>query len=82
MRGFPGDASGKNPPANAGEVRDVGSIPELGRSPGGEYGDPLQYSCLEVPWTEQPGRLQSIELQGVRDWSDLACIHAQGSINT
>ena len=67
MRGFPGDASGKNPPANAGEVRDVGSIPELGRSPGGEYGDPLQYSCLEVPWTEQPGRLQSIELQGVRD---------------
>ena len=67
MRGFPGDASGKNPLANAGEVRDVGSIPELGRSPGGEYGDPLQYSCLEVPWKEQPGRLQSIELQGVRD---------------
>ena len=67
MRGFPGDASGKNPFANAGEVRDVGLIPELGRSPGGEYGNPLQYSWLEVPWTEQPGRLQSIELQGVRD---------------
>ena len=34
----------KNPPANAG---DAGSIPELGRSPGGEHGNPLQYSCLE-----------------------------------
>ena len=37
----------KNPPANAGHVRDVGSIPELGRSPGGGHGNSLQYSCLE-----------------------------------
>ena len=37
----------KNPPANAGDVRDTGSIPELGRSPGGENDNPLQYSCLE-----------------------------------
>ena len=36
----------KNPPANAG---DVGSIPGLGRSPGGGHGNPLQYSCLENP---------------------------------
>ena len=39
----------KNPPANAGDSRDVGSIPGLGGSPGGEYGNPLQYSCLENP---------------------------------
>ena len=37
----------KNPPANAGNVRDVGSIPGLGRSPGEKSGDLLQYSCLE-----------------------------------
>ena len=37
----------KNLSANAGDVRDVGSIPGSGRSPGGGYGNPLQYSCLE-----------------------------------
>ena len=36
----------KNPPASVGEVRDVGSIPGSGRSPGGGHGNPLQYSCL------------------------------------
>ena len=39
----------KNPPANAGDLTDVGSIPGLGRSPGGGQGNPLQYSCLENP---------------------------------
>ena len=39
----------KDLPANAGDIRDVGSIPELGRSPGGGHGNPLQYSCLENP---------------------------------
>ena len=39
----------KNPPANAGEVRDSGLIPESEISPGGGHGDPLQYSCLENP---------------------------------
>ena len=39
----------KNPPANAGEVRDAGSIPGSGRSSGGGKGTPLQYSCLENP---------------------------------
>ena len=38
---------GKNPPANAGEVRDAGSISGLGRSPGRGHSNPLQYSCLE-----------------------------------
>ena len=39
----------KNLPANAGNVRDLGSIPGLGRSSGGGHGNPLQYSCLENP---------------------------------
>ena len=39
----------KNLPANAGDIRDAGSIPRLGRSPGGEHGNPLQYFCLESP---------------------------------
>ena len=47
----------KNPPAIAGDVRDVDSIPGSGRSPGGGNGNPLQYSCLENPTEEEPGRL-------------------------
>ena len=39
----------KNPPANARDIRDTGSIPVLGRSPGGGNGNPLQYSCLGNP---------------------------------
>ena len=39
----------KNPPANTGDLRDAGSIPESGRSPGGANGNPLQYPCLENP---------------------------------
>ena len=39
----------KNPPANAGDAGDAGSIPGSGRSPGGGNGNPLQYSCLENP---------------------------------
>ena len=37
----------KNPPANSGDIRDTGSIPSSGRSPGGGDGNPLQYSCLK-----------------------------------
>ena len=39
----------KNSPANAGNVRDAGSVPGLGRSPGGQHGSPLQYFCLQNP---------------------------------
>ena len=39
----------KNPPGNAEDIRDVGSILGLQRSPGGGHGNPLQYSCLENP---------------------------------
>ena len=52
----------KNLPANTG---DPSSIPGLGQSPGEENGNSLQYSCLEIPRTEEPGRLQSMELQRV-----------------
>ena len=45
-------------------LRDIGSIPGSGRSLGGRYGNPLQYSCLENP-TEVPGGLQSMGLQRV-----------------
>ena len=39
----------KNLPANSGDIRDMGLILQLGRSPGGGHGDPLQYSCLQNP---------------------------------
>ena len=39
----------KNMPANAGDIRDIGSIPRLGRSPGRGHGNQLQDSCLENP---------------------------------
>ena len=39
----------KNLLANAGDIRDAGSVPLLGRSPGGRHSNPLQYSCLENP---------------------------------
>ena len=45
--GFPGGAGVKNLPANAGDTRDAGSIPGLGKFPGGGHGNPLQYSCPE-----------------------------------
>ena len=44
-----GGASGKEPACQCRRRRDAGSIPELGRSPGGGHGYPLQYSCLENP---------------------------------
>jgi len=44
--GFPGGSDGKESTCNVG---DLGSIPRLGRSPGGGHGNPLQYSCLENP---------------------------------
>ena len=46
---FQGALVVKNLPANAGDVRDVGSIPQSRRSSGGGHGHPLQYSCLENP---------------------------------
>ena len=50
----------KNMFSNAG---DVSLVVGLGRSSGEGYGIPVQYSCLEIPWTEEPGRLQSMGSQ-------------------
>ena len=44
---------------------DMGLIPGSGRSPREENGYPLQYSCQRIPWTEEPGGLQSMGLQSV-----------------
>ena len=57
---FPSGSVVKNPLANAG---DVGSIPGPGRSPGVRNDNPLQYSSWEIPWTEEPGGLQSMGSQ-------------------
>jgi len=68
-RGFPGGTSGKILPANSGDSEDLGSIPGLGRSPGGGNGNPLQFLVWKIPWTEEPGGLQSMGPQRVRhDW--------------
>ena len=49
----------KNPPAcSEGDTRDTNLIPGSGRSPGEGDGNPPQDSCLEIPWTEEPGRPQ------------------------
>ena len=53
--GFPGGSVVKNTPANAG---DATSIPGLGRSSGEGNGNPLQYSCWGIPWSEGPGGLR------------------------
>ena len=45
----------KNMPFNAGDIRGAGSIPRLGRSPGGVHGNLLQYSCLANPKDEEAG---------------------------
>ena len=56
----------KNPPVNAEELRDMGSVLESGRSPGGGHDNPTSVFLPRVPWTEKPGGLQSIGSQRVR----------------
>ena len=60
--GFLAGSVVKNPPASAGDTRDVGSIPGSGRYPGGGNGNPLQYSCLENLMDREPDGLQSMGL--------------------
>ena len=55
FQGFPGGSDGKESACSAG---DPSLIPGSGRPPGEGNGNPLQYSCLENSWTEEPGRLQ------------------------
>ena len=55
--GFPSGSVGKKSACNAG---DLGLIPGFGRCPGEGNGNPLQYSGLRIPWTQEPGVLQSM----------------------
>ena len=71
----------KNPPAKAGDSRDMGLIPGLGRSPGGGHGDSLHYSCLENPMDK---RVWLATVHGVvKSWtrlSNLACTWGDGAV--
>ena len=53
----------KNLPASARDIRDMDSIPGLGRSLGGGHGNPLQILAWRILWTEEPGELQSMDSQ-------------------
>ena len=57
--GFPGDSVVKNLPTNAGDAGDMGSITGSGRHPGKGNGNPLSILACKIPWTEEPGGLQS-----------------------
>ena len=59
----------KNPPANAGDIRDPGSIPGSGRSPRGGHGNLLQYSCLEIPMDR--GAWQARVHRVAKCWTEL-----------
>ena len=61
---------GEESTCHAADTRDMGSVHGLGRSPGGENSNPLQYSCLKIPWTEEPGRLQSMGV--AKSWTRLS----------
>ena len=63
LRSFPGGSDGKESACNVG---DPGSIPGLGRSPGGGNGNPLSILAWKIPWTDEPGGLQSMGSQRVR----------------
>ena len=67
----------KTPPANAGDGRDTDSIPGLGRSPGGEHGNPLQYSCLENPMDREAW--QSTVHRVTKSWTQLKQLNTQYS---
>ena len=63
----------KNPPANAGDIGDVGLIPGLGRSPGGRHGN-TSILAWRMPWTEEPGGLQPM---GPQSWIQLKRLSTQ-----
>ena len=66
--GFPGGTVVKNSPANAGDTEDSGLIPGLGRFPGGGHATRSSIFAWEIPWTEEPGRLQTMGSQRVRHY--------------
>ena len=79
----------KNLPANTGDLRDVGSVPGLGRSPGERNGNPRQYSCLENPMGRGPWQATVHEVTkelDTTDWlnsnnNELSRVSLQGSLH-
>ena len=67
----------KNPPANAGDIGDMGSIPESGRSLGGGHGNPLQYSCLENPMDGRAWRATVHRITQSQTQLKRLCTHAR-----
>ena len=63
----------KDPPANAGDIRDLCSIPGLGRSPARGHGNPLQYSCLENPTDRRAWQARCRKESGVTEVTPQAC---------
>ena len=55
----------KNLPANAEDAKDMDLIPGLGRDPGGQHDNTFHILAWRIPWTEEPGKLQSIRSQKV-----------------
>ena len=66
----------KNPPANAADIKDTGSIPGSGRSPGEGMATHSSILAWRIPWTEEPGGLQSIASQRVK-WKELSAARLQ-----
>ena len=75
--GFPGSSDGKESACNAG---DLCLIPGLGQSPEVGNDNPLQYSCLENSWTEEPGRLQSMGSQRVGSNFHITSLQAESTV--
>ena len=74
--GLPRWFGGKEPACQCRSARDIGSIPESGKSPGGGMSTHSTIFSWEIPWTEEIGGLQSTGSQRVgHDWSDLALTH-------
>ena len=73
LTGLPRSTVVNDPPANAGDPGDAGSVPESGRSPGGGTGDPLQCSCLENPMVR--GAWGSTVYVVAKSRTDRACAH-------
>ena len=73
----------KNLPTNAVDIREAGSVPGLGRCPGGRHGNPLQYSCLENPMDRGAWWARVMRSKRVgHNWSNWACTHAQVMLMT
>ena len=77
--GFPGGAVVKNPPANAGDAGNLGSVPRLGRSHGGGHGNPIQYSSLKDPMDRRTWRVTVVSQ---RDTTECMRVHTHTHTHT